>query len=70
MEGMSMKVTFLGKESGDKGCPALYSTDRDTVLVQGWRVVDAETLAGMEIPEHETVVEVPRVLLRFAPPET
>ncbi len=41
-----MKVTFLGKESGDKGCPSLYSTDRDTVLIQGWRVVDAEALAG------------------------
>jgi hypothetical protein len=54
---MSMKVTFLGKESGDKGCPSLYSTDRDTVLIQGWRVVDAEALAGMEIPDHETVVD-------------
>jgi hypothetical protein len=67
---MSMKVTFLGKESGDKGCPSLYSTDRDTVLIQGWRVVDAEALAGMEIPDHETVVEVPRALLRFAPQGT
>ncbi|MQA13792.1 MAG: hypothetical protein GEV09_06335 [Pseudonocardiaceae bacterium] len=64
-----MKITFLGQESGDKGCPTIYATDRDTYLVQGWRVGDAEALADMDVPDHETVVEVPRGLLRLASPE-
>ena len=64
-----MKITFLGTttESGDS--PTLYATDRDTYLVQGWRVRDTEALAGMNVPAHETVVEIPRALLRFAPAE-
>ncbi len=31
-------------------------------------MLDAEALAQLNLPEHETVVEVPRALLRFAPP--
>ena len=38
-------------------------TDRDTFLVQGWRVSDPETLAQLDIPAHETVVEVPSDVL-------
>lgn len=34
-------------------------------LVQGWRVGDPEAVAEMDVPDHETVVEVPRGLLRF-----
>lgn len=64
-----MKITFLGQESGDKGCPTVYATDRDTYLVQGWRVGDPATLAAMDVPDHEAVVEVPRGLLRFVPPD-
>jgi hypothetical protein len=37
-------------------------------LVQGWKVLDAEALAQLDLPEHETVVEVPKALFRFAPP--
>lgn len=53
---------------GDKGCPTIYATGRDTFVVQGWRVGDAEAVAEMDVPDHETVVEVPRALLRFVPP--
>jgi hypothetical protein len=61
-----VKLTLLGTESVHGDCPALYATDRDTYVVQGLRVVDAEALAAILIPAHETVVEIPRSLLRFA----
>ena len=56
-----MKLTFVRKTalSGETNCPSLYTTDRGTFLVQGWRVTDRETLGQLDIPEHETVVEVP-----------
>ncbi|MEV7011530.1 hypothetical protein [Streptosporangium sp. NPDC051022] len=37
-------------------------TDRDTYLIRGKAVVDAEALAAMSIPAHEDVVEVPLAL--------
>jgi len=56
-----MKLTFIRKTiiSGETNCPSLYRTDRDTFVVQGWRVNDPETLAQLNIPAHETIVEVP-----------
>jgi hypothetical protein len=65
-----MKVRFLGTTSKDGASPTMFETDRGTLVVQGWRVTDSEALAAMDIPEHETVVEVPRELLRFAPPQS
>lgn len=66
-----MKVKFLGTTSTTGQCPTLYETDRGTYLVQGAKVADAEALAelrqrGNGIPDHETVVEVPKHLLGFA----
>jgi hypothetical protein len=65
-----MRLTHLGTESGDNGCPSLYATDRGTYVIQGWRVLDAEALGQMDIPDHETAIEVPRTLLSHAPRET
>lgn len=66
-----MKLTHLATESGNTGCPSLYATDRDTFLVQGWRVLDTEALSQLDIPVHETVIEVPRALLeRHVPPQS
>ena len=45
--------------------PTLYKTDRDSWLVQGWVVADPATLAEMNIPEGETVVEIPDRLVPF-----
>ncbi|GGK27115.1 hypothetical protein GCM10010124_19700 [Pilimelia terevasa] len=55
----------IGKDPGSSvgECPSVYTTERDTVLVQGWRFTDVEALASMEVPEEETVVEIPRSLL-------
>jgi hypothetical protein len=64
-----MKLTFLGKDSTPNDSPTLYATDRDTYLVQGYTVTDPEALAQMRIPDGETVVEVPKRLMKYLPPE-
>jgi len=64
-----MQLRFLGSTSNNGGSPTLYATDRDTFLVQGWKVSDAEALAQLNVPDHETVIEVPRALLACAPAE-
>ena len=42
VEEVRMKLAFLGEESGKSGCPSLYSTDRGAIVVQGWKITDAE----------------------------
>lgn len=60
-----MKLTFLGTSSNGGQSPTLYATDRDTYVVQGWRVLDSDALAAMNIPEHETCVEIPKDLMAY-----
>jgi len=57
-----MRLTFLGKETTGGQSPTLYATDRDSYVVQGWRVSDADILARAET-DQETVVEVPAKLM-------
>ncbi|MEU4043098.1 hypothetical protein ACK389_21525 [Streptomyces antibioticus] len=57
-----MKLRFLGKNSTVGDCPTLYVTDRDTYLVQGWKIFANDLLMQLEIPEGETAVEVPTEL--------
>jgi hypothetical protein len=47
----------------DGTCPAVYATDRGKVVVQGAVVLDPDALATMNLPDHETAVEVPASLL-------
>ena len=59
-----MKLQFVRSTSPTNNtCPTLFTTDRGTVIVQGYVVTDAEALAQMDIPEGETCVEVPVALL-------
>jgi hypothetical protein len=62
-----MRLTLLGTSSERGGCPTVYETDKGTLVVQGWKIPDAETLAQLDLPDHETAVEIPRSLLRFFP---
>lgn len=97
-----MRLRFLGKETQGGGSPTLYATDRNTYVVQGWKVAgqdgsveiphrllthievgtylgarmtdtgrgsfvlsgqaltDRAALSVMDIPGHETCVEVPK----------
>jgi hypothetical protein len=66
LERTAVKLTLLGTESVHGDCPTLYATDRDTYVVQGLRVTDPDALGAMQIPGHETAVEIPAGLLRFA----
>lgn len=66
-----MKITHLGTvDSGKSGSPTVFATDRDTLLIQGWKVGDEEALAEARrrgLPDHEDIVEVPMSILRFLP---
>jgi len=62
-----MRIRLVAKDpdSVPDQSPALYKTDRDSWLVQGWAVTDPGTLAEMNIPAGETVVEIPDRLVPF-----
>ena len=57
-----MRLVKLAGCSGGT-CPAVFETDRGTIVVQGSIVTDPEALAAMALPAHETAVEVPASLL-------
>jgi len=59
-----MHLTLLRGECPDgKTCPAVYRTDRDTLAVVGSTITDPDVLAGLGLPAHESVVEIPLSLL-------
>lgn len=61
-----MRVRYLGSGSGEGGSPSVFETDHGTLIMQGYRVTDRQALSDLgEIPDHETVVEIPRELLRY-----
>ncbi|MFI2373128.1 hypothetical protein [Streptomyces sp. NPDC018833] len=63
-----MALRRLGKDPESKtgGSPTVYLDDEtDNYLVQGWKVRDDERLSQMDIPGHETVVEIPRRMVQF-----
>ena len=65
-----MALQFLGKDpNSDVGdSPTLYYDDeRDTYILQSWKVLDAERLAQLALPDHETVIEFPRRMMQFFP---
>ncbi|MGC0418275.1 hypothetical protein [Embleya sp. AB8] len=65
-----MALHRLGKdpESPNNGSPTLYYDDEtDTYVFQSWKVTDADRLAAMDVPEHETVIEFPRRMMQFFP---
>ncbi|MFI9271608.1 hypothetical protein ACIGXM_12965 [Kitasatospora sp. NPDC052896] len=65
-----MALHRLGKdpESKNGGSPTLYYDDvTGNYLIQGWRVTDAERLAQLDLPEHETVIEYPKRMIQFFP---
>lgn len=69
-----MQLRFLGKETQGGGSPTLYDTDetmngKEIYVIQGWRITDPEVLAQLDIPGHETVVAVPKKLMRHLPEE-
>ncbi|MER0242967.1 hypothetical protein AAHZ94_13230 [Streptomyces sp. HSW2009] len=45
-------------------CPTLYATDRDSYLVQGWKIILDDPRMSLDIPEGMTAVEVPVELFK------
>jgi hypothetical protein len=61
---MIMKLTQLGPECPDGNtCPAVFTTDEGTVVVQGRRVSQS-TLSMLTLGAEEDAVEIPLALLR------
>ncbi|WP_416484372.1 hypothetical protein [Streptomyces sp. CL12] len=63
-----MALRMLGKdpESPEGKSPTVYLDDeKDTYLVQGWKVDDGERRAQLDLPGHEDVVEIPRRMVQF-----
>lgn len=61
-----MRLRFLGSNSEQGTCPAVYETDRGTLAVQGTLISDADALADcVNRGPGEVVVEIPRELMRF-----
>ena len=58
-----MRLTRLAGGCEGGTCPTVYRTDRGTLVVQGTVVADPEALLSVDLPAHETLVEVPADLL-------
>jgi len=60
-----VELTLVAGECPDGvTCPAVYLTDHGTLVIQGIRVVDQQTLDGLRLGPGEAAVEVPADLLR------
>ncbi|MBX7549501.1 hypothetical protein K1Y78_15970 [Streptomyces sp. tea 10] len=63
-----MTLRKLGKdpESPEGKSPTVYLDDeKDTYLVQGWKVTDEDRRSQLDLPGHEDVVEIPRRMVQF-----
>jgi hypothetical protein len=65
-DGKIMHLRFLGTNSEQGTCPAVYATDRGTFAVQGKLIQDPEALAdSINRSPDEVIVEIPKELVRF-----
>jgi len=61
-----MTLRFLGGETGNEGSPRLWEDGPD-LLVQGYVVEEDDVLDVLKLPEGETVVRIPRGLMKYLP---
>ncbi|MER6052732.1 hypothetical protein ABT168_35740 [Streptomyces sp. NPDC001793] len=65
-----MALHMLGKDPNSpegKSATVYYDDAKDRYLVQGLKVLDDERLSQMDLPDHETVVEIPTYMVKFFP---
>ena len=65
-----MALHMLGKDPNSENgqSPTVYYDDATgNYILQGWKVSDADRLAQMSIPGHETVIEFPARMMQFFP---
>jgi hypothetical protein len=56
-----MQLTYLFKwaNSGGGNCPAVYATDRDSLVVQGYTLAADDAAQMVNVAAHESGVEIP-----------
>ncbi|GAA1923242.1 hypothetical protein [Streptantibioticus ferralitis] len=57
-----MKLRFLGKNSTPGDSPTLYASDKDSYVIQGWKIYAQDILSQLGVPTGQTAVEVPTEL--------
>ncbi|QES41992.1 hypothetical protein DEJ49_14190 [Streptomyces venezuelae] len=65
-----MALRMLGKDPNSpegKSATIYYDDVTDRYLVQGLKVLDDERHVQMDLPDHETVVEIPTYMVQFFP---
>ncbi|GAA0374049.1 hypothetical protein [Streptomyces blastmyceticus] len=58
-----MALEKLASDCREGPCPTLWRTEDGRYIIQGFKVLDAERLAQLKLPENETAVEVTAELL-------
>lgn len=65
-------LRFIGVDPNtpNTGSPTVWvDEDDDSIVIQGWRITDPETLSAIletgPIPDHETVIRLPRRMAPF-----
>ncbi|GAA3049975.1 hypothetical protein FHS39_000868 [Streptomyces olivoverticillatus] len=58
-----MALEKLASDCKEGPCPTLWRTEHGRYIVQGFKVLSAERLAQLDLPENETAVEVMAELL-------
>lgn len=64
-----MALRFLGKDPNSpiNNSPTIWDNG-DSYVIQGWRIADPDVLREIgEIPDHETVLEIPKRMMQFFP---
>jgi hypothetical protein len=65
---MALRLLGVDPDSPSGGSPTLYYDEvDDTYVIQGWKIADAALLAKLDVPEHESVIRLPRRMMRFFP---
>jgi hypothetical protein len=59
-----LEIKLLTRLCSTDACPTVYSTNRGTLVVQGYRVSAEEV--GIDLPESELLVEIPLDVLKEA----
>jgi hypothetical protein len=57
-----MRLRFLGKNSTPGDSPTLYASDQESYVIQGWKVFANDLLMQLDVPEGQTIIEVPTEL--------
>lgn len=58
-ETMQLKYLFKWRSSGGGNCPALYETDRGSLVVQGYALSDTDSNQMRNVAGNELGVEIP-----------